>query len=246
MIIGGRGDVSMSKFLSGLAFGLALFANQAAQAIPILDFGVVAPNPPTASISYAGGASPLVGTGIVVDEVVGIDTPLNNGVVRALTSGLLTFTTGPLHTFIPGTGMPLPTPDLWEFKGGGPITISGDDGLGPGNRTLLSGTILAATVVAPLAGGTFKVAVAAFFNTVDPVLAAYYGLPDEGERYTGTFNLQFNAVTQPDKSFTSSVVLSGDITTSPAPEPGTLALAGVAVVGGIVWRRRRGRSFDAA
>src|SRR5262245_42575645 len=63
-----------------------------ALADPILDFGVIAPTPGT--ISYAGGASPLVGSGIQVDNVVGLSTPLNNGVLRNLFSAVLNFSTG--------------------------------------------------------------------------------------------------------------------------------------------------------
>jgi len=230
----------MSKFLTRLAFGLVLIASQAAKAEPILDFGVVAPNPPTASISYAGGASPLVGTGIVVDEVVGLNTPLNNFVVRALTSGLLTFTTGNFTVASPGP------PAAWNFGSGGSITIMGDDGLGaPGVTALLTGAFLTANVT--VQGGVGKIAGSAFLNVVDADLAAFYGLTGGATSfYTGNFNLQFRATGTPPAAFTSSIVLSGDITTSPAPEPGTLALAGVAVVGGLIWRRRRGRAFDAA
>ncbi|MHC5543842.1 PEP-CTERM sorting domain-containing protein [Singulisphaera rosea] len=223
----------MNKLLLSLAIGIALTAGQIAHAEPILDFGVVTPTPsPPAKISFAGGATPLVGTGIQVDNVVGLDTPLHDQVLTLLTSGVLSFTTG---NFTGASG------GIWNFGSGGNITIMGDDGFGPpGVTALMTGSFLSATVIS--VGGTAKIAGSAFLNIVDPDLAAYYGLAGGATvPFAGAFNIQFRANATPPGAFTSTIVLSGDITTSPAPEPGTLALAGVALVGGTLWGRRRTR-----
>ena len=70
------------------------FSPGLARAAPFLLFSMDANHPPTASISYAGGAAPLVGVDISVDSVIGIDTPLNNGATLPFV-GALNFTTGP-------------------------------------------------------------------------------------------------------------------------------------------------------
>lgn len=226
----------MSKVLFRLAFGVLLTTSQAAWAAPLLDFGVITPNPPSASISYAGGAAPLIGANIEVDEVVGLGTPLNNNVVTDITSGVLSFTTGNFTSS---------TPTTWNFGSGGSITIMGDDGLGaPGVTALLSGSFLSAVVTN--IGGAFKIAGSAFLSIVDPDLAAFYGLTGGAtNQFGGSFNLMFVAAGTPPGGFASSQVLSGDIVVSPAPEPGTLAMAGLAAVGGILWSRRRGRGVMA-
>src|SRR4030042_2773744 len=63
------------------------------QAAAILDFNMDAAHPAGASISYAGGATPLLGVNISVDSVLGINTPLNN-LVAVPFVGILNFTTG--------------------------------------------------------------------------------------------------------------------------------------------------------
>ncbi|HEU0049207.1 MAG TPA: hypothetical protein VFQ43_16575, partial [Nitrososphaera sp.] len=62
-----------------ILWGLSLSTLEV-QADPIIDFGLVAPTGGT--ISYAGGAAPLLGTNIQVDNVVGLDTPDHNGWLR--------------------------------------------------------------------------------------------------------------------------------------------------------------------
>src|SRR5438552_244812 len=84
------------------------------------------------TVSYAGGASPLVGTGIIVGSVSGIVTPLHVG-SHTVTGGILNFTTGP---FVSQSGTVL------TFGSGGSLTITGavsDVPLGSG-ATLMSST----------------------------------------------------------------------------------------------------------
>src|SRR5207247_8694563 len=92
----------------------------------VLDFKVPALQPTTAHIDYAGGSAPLVGTGIVVDSVVGLDTPLNAGVALTCIACTLDFTTGA-------------NTRGWTWGGGGTITITGAAD-GASGTTLMTGS----------------------------------------------------------------------------------------------------------
>jgi hypothetical protein len=208
-----------------------------ARALPIVDFGAVAPTPGT--IAYAGGAQPLVGTGIQVDNVVGLDTPLNADLVIDLLGGVLAFTTGALVS-TDATG--------WTFAGGGSLTLTGVldlDGNGvldPGEPTgtLLSGVFSGSPKVVA-AAGSFRIVTAGFDAELAPEVAALYGV--DGAGAVGGLNLSFSTTRRPPASFASTQVLSGDVTAETAvasvPENGTLLLVGVGMVAlGLATRRQ--------
>ncbi len=166
----------MKKVLRVLVLSLlAIFlVSGPAMAGPILDFGVIAPT--TGSISYGGGGGPLIGANISVDNVVGLGTPLKNGISHNILNGRLDFTTGNL------TGS---TSTTWSFGGGGgsTITLSGTvdfDLSGTVTAGDISGTLLTGAfgkVDVTTTAGEFRIAGAAFTDTKDDNLLAYYGLP---------------------------------------------------------------------
>ena len=207
------------------------------QADAILDFNLTSPT--TGTISYAGGANPLVGSNISVDSVVGLGTSANDGVVRSLFGARLNFTTGNLIGF---------TSTTWDFSGGGSITLTGgvdltgngieDSGDIPTGTVLLIGAFDSAAVVK--SGSSFRVAISAFTDTKNDALLAFYNLPSgpSAGDLSGNFNISFFASGSPPNRFGSRVVLSGDVTNTCVgdcvgggggggiPEPASLTLVG--------------------
>ena len=96
-----------------------------ARAGSMLDFNLDPVHPVGASISYAGGANPLVGSDLSVDSVFGLGTPLNDLSMLGLTGGLLNFQPGNL------TGS---DPDDWFFGGGGDDHDHDDGANRPGGK----------------------------------------------------------------------------------------------------------------
>ncbi len=217
-----------AKLIVILALGLALGWGFviSASATPILDFGISAPQPTSSKISFAGGTAPLVGTKIVVADVVGIDTPLNAGVSLAIIGGLLNFTTGNYDS-----GLSLPS--TWYFDGGSNTTIKITGGIStpyiPAGTTLLSGQFDYAVVLH--FSSKYNIAGAAFSDAVDSTLLSFFGLtgsPSLG----GNFNIGFYTATTriPPQSFTSSRVTSGDVSTSFVPITGSWLLLGTGLL----------------
>jgi len=222
----------MKKTIFALAAGLALIGGTVAQAQPELDFTVPASNP-SGSISYAGGSADLVGTGISISQVEGLGTPSNNNVTEAITSGILSFTSGA------STGS-----WTWGTGAAGSLTITGGMSTPsiPGGTQLVTGQI--ESVVVTASGNNFDVAIAVILNTVNSTLASYYGLTGgSGTSYSGNFNIGFHATGSPPSSFSSYQVNSGDVITSPVPEPSTMAIAGLGALGMIGYGLRRRKAL---
>ena len=205
-----------------------------------LDIAVIAPT--SGSISYAGGLAPLVGTGIDVDNITGLETPLNSGelgVQLLVQNAFLNFTTGPM------TG-------VWEWGGGPDSTITIVGGISalqiPDGTPLLTGNFGSAQVIQ--ATNEFHIAGASFFDLKDPRILEFFGLPGflpSGEPfpYAGNFNISFQALgTQGGMPFTSTLVLSGDLVNTPIPEPASMLLFGsglLAYAGVRRFRRKLGK-----
>jgi hypothetical protein len=106
----------------------------------------------------------------------------------------------------------------------------------PDGSNLFLGSFDSARV--ELSGGVFKVAISAFTDFKNPDLVAFYGLP-AGVPYVGNFNISFSAAGSPPDAFSSTTVLSGDITNSPIPEPAALTLVGSGMIGLAGFARRK-------
>jgi hypothetical protein len=173
-----------------------------------------------------------LGSGIDVDDVVGLNTPNNNNVLSICASCTLDFQTGA------STGG-------WNYGAGGTISITGGidfpdatpDIIGP--VTLLQGTFDSATVV-DLGGGEFKFQVVggSFTDTKHPELLNFYGLPDIG--YIGGMNISFSTTANMDELFTSDQIFSGDVVNQPVPIPASVWLFGSGLMGLVAIARRCG------
>jgi len=214
--------------LCASVLALLVFSGQASASS--LDFGIIAPTP--GSLSYAGGAAPLIGSGIDVDNVIGLGTPSNNNVTSICSSCTLDFTSGA------STGS-------WVFGSGGTISITGGIDFPdattdiPTGTTLLSGTFNSAQII-DLGSGTFEFQIlgASFSDTKNPDLLAFYGLPDV--QYNGGLNLSFQTTAAMGASFSTTTLLSGDIVNQAVPVPAAVWLFGSGLLGLAGLARRKG------
>jgi hypothetical protein len=225
--------MQFKQLVGGLAVATALtlaLAPGHAQAVN-LDFNMDGVHPAGASISYAAGAAPLVGTQISVDSVAGLQTPLNQGSILACTGCLLSFTTGNLISY-DGVN------NMYNFGGGGSISVVGTITLaGITNATILTGSFAQASVVATQNG--FMVTIASFTDTKNAALLNYFGLPTNVP-YAGNMNLSFSVaggVTN-GAAFRSTQVLSGDLTNT-VPEPASVLLLGSGLAAMGLWGIKR-------
>ena len=220
------------------ALALLLFGAMSAQGA-FFDFDISGPQPAAATISYAGGTTPLVGSAIRVAGFFCTGT-LHDG-SYTLTNGLLNFGTGnysssdPLH---------------WNFGSGGFITLDGTVN-GVGIPVGMSGSWLDANVFQSTPLNTFHITGGAFVDSKGESFSDYFGI---GSAMGGNLNLSFDTQTAigpgNDGSLVSfstftrisgfSSVGSGDLT-NVVPVPPTALLLGGGLLGLVAlgWRRRR-------
>jgi hypothetical protein len=192
-------------------------------------------------ISFAGTGTPLVGTDLGLLTVKGLDTPSNADVALPLSNGSLNFSTG---TY---TGATLENPSIstspkdFHFAPGGTLTVTGGvPALGiPDGTPLLTGSFSDSAFVRPLGTGNLDVQGGAFINVVNDKLAQYFGLPVGAALYTGGLSTLFAASGDKSGAFASTGYTSGQVTTTPVPEPTTLAVFVVALGSGLAWYHRR-------
>lgn len=222
----------------------------------VLDFVMVVPTAGT--VSYNGGLiggahNPLVGSTINVDYVVGFDTPQHNLVKLNLIGGQLNFQTGNFFSSNAST---------WFFNGGGFFTLTaqcidvdrdGDTSCDSNDMVpdlnsvpglVLSGLWDSAQLQETNpARKTDKLEGGLIQDRVWQQLLGYYGLqnPPIGN-LNGDFNLTMLGTGNPNKTFKSTRLLSGDFADTnipPSPEPASLLLFGTGMIGVAGFVRRK-------
>jgi hypothetical protein len=227
----------MRSWLRVLVMGLVLALPMSAGAEPILKFDD--PDGPGGTVSYDGAGGPAVGTDIMFQSILGLDTPANDGVMLTCAGCLLNFQTG--NSSVEGSIGGLP----WLFTAGGQVTIVGavpELGLGEGT-TLLTG-VFSVVSIEQISSSTLATFGAQGFDVTDATVAAFYGLP-ENFSFAATA-IQFGVQTNGEEgSFTGSVAnadLNNMASAAPTqvPYPATMLLIGAGLFGARVLRRARG------
>lgn len=219
-----------SFLVLAIAAGFLVFTSPAMSST-IIDFGiVVGTGSDLGSVSYNGVSGVLSGVGIEVDEVT-----YNSNPSTPLTNGLLNFDfTGGTYDSLSST---------WSFAGG-TIDVTGDLGTKTG-LTLLTGSVYSATVVG---FGNLEIVVGGFTDSKSALLLWELGYltgnqPSPTELvngWTGTLNLSIlTGGVDPNGSFSSTKVLSGDVVNTPVPIPPSALLLGSGVLGMIGFGFRR-------
>ncbi len=199
--------------LAVLALSLAIFTGSPAEALPnSLFFSITPDNPFTGhtnpgSISYAGGAAPLVGSNIDVFGIVrevAVGGPDDLGCLRCR----LSFSTGTFAGTIPAGAGPAGY-EGYSFSGGGSLQILGGVNFPDASSFLPEGTVLLTGVPTygvlseNVIGGT---ELALFFQgALNPELLSFYDYP-AGASYAGFIRINTAEVGNAPGAFTLTTI----------------------------------------
>ncbi|GAB4239715.1 MAG: hypothetical protein Kow0049_27200 [Stanieria sp.] len=173
------------------------------------------------TLYYDGVGGGLVGKDLLLDTVLGIDTPSNSGKELSCLGCKLNFVTGANISETPS----------YEFASGGSITITGKimDGL----TEIVNGTLLTGKFTENVLGN-IALGKATFLgigiDTVNAALSSYYGVNTTDFTFAQTSIAAKDVKVQSNKGFTG-IVTNTDFDTTPVqttPEPtATLGLLAV-------------------
>jgi len=216
---------------------LLLLLPAGSRALSILTFSAAPGWGSSSSLEYpvAGGA--LSGSGIQIDSLTSITSPNHGGDTIACSGCTLSFTSGNLVSYTPGTPF-----DAWVFAGGvgSSVQIVGTlPGVGiTSTATLLDAVFSEDLTVTSHNSTSYAVNIAIHEGTVAPGISSYFGEGTEISESGGMILSFLLPSVGTGGTFTSASGLEGSLTAE-IPEPKTSALLALGLVG-LAWT---GRSF---
>jgi hypothetical protein len=201
---------------------------------------------PGGSFSYDGAGGALTGSAIL-RTFTGIGTPLNSGAALSCNDpGTAAITESCSITFATGANIAeAQGGTLWTFAAGGSVSIDGTlyDG---GGTAIATGNLLTGSFTEPVPmavfGGGFGAIVGFGTDSKNADLMDFYGLdPAMVLGFSLSIHSNNNFTVDTSTNAFDGTVDQTDLTNRQIPEPTTLALLGLGIVGlGVAgWRRRK-------
>lgn len=214
----------------GAFAGLLLVASVPAQAASIMFSSPLEPAKMGGNIFYDGKGGGLVGTGIVIDKIVGSGTP-TTGSLDCM-GCVLNFT----------TGSNLTEGALYTWAGGGSFTITGSAQDSSGNPWNTGPTLVSGSWNFPVSGqvsNSFVLTLGEGTDTKDNGLLSYFGITPNLQFNFASTNISASGITlDPVTGAFSGQVTTASVVNTPVPVPPAVWLFGSALIGmGSVTRR---------